>query len=456
MVKIMDLIPFFIVLLISLGASFIAAKKPGDFFLAGRSLRWPVLLGTFIGTQVGGGFILGNTDAAWKLGWVGSMYGWGLALGMLGLGLGVGSRLRNLNIKTLSELLEKRYESSSLKTIAGVLSIFSLGGILMCQAIGLKKFLSSMNIGNDWIYLLSWGAVVIYTTYGGLLAVVWTDAIQAIIMISLLLITFIYALLPQWSIITSQTIAMGTPLNGAVISSLIIPFCFIFIEQDMAQRCFAAKTPRDASKACIFTAIILILLNIIPTACGILGKNMGLSSENGAIFIQVIKQVSNPFVVTMATSSVLLAIISTASAILLAVSSNVVQDMKLREQRSRLITPLVGLLALLGPYFSDDIIGCMVESYEILVGALFIPIMAAIFTKKKSLPKEAAWGSAILGSIGVLIVQTTANPCAVAIPFILSIIGYILGPLQPWIGISARKRQFNEILVNYNFKYPEK
>ena len=127
----MFLLPFIIVLDVSIGASVFASKKEGDFFLANRSIRWPMLLGTFVGTQVGGGFILGNTEAAFQHGVFGSMYGLGIAIGMLLLGSGFGARLRALHIGTLPELLERRYGSRGFQKIAGIVSILSPVSIVL-------------------------------------------------------------------------------------------------------------------------------------------------------------------------------------------------------------------------------------------------------------------------------------------------------------------------------------
>jgi solute:Na+ symporter, SSS family len=433
----MFLIPFIIVLAVSIGVSFFASKKENDFFLAGRSISWPLLLGTFVGTQVGGGFIIGNTDASWSLGASGAMYGIGLAAGMFCLGLGYASRLRTLGVGTLPELLEKKYGSPPLKRAAAILSIISLAGILMCQAIGLRKFLCSMGFADDWMFLLSWGAVVFYTTCGGLLAVVWTDVIQAVIMIGMLAITFFCALLPQWPTIIAQMSSMGLVIDGPTVSSLVIPFCFIFVSQDMAQRCFAAASPKDASLGSLSTAVVLMALSAIPMLCGILGRAMGLSPENGAIFIQVMTKTASPFVFVMAASAVLLAIISTASAILLALSSNVAQDLTLSCKNGRAVTLLLGVGAALGPYLGGDIISWMVGSYEVSVGALFIPLMAAVFTGKKTLPKEAALWSALLGSSGILISKGFSGSWAVLLPFLLALVGWKIG--------SARARSLEAV-----------
>ena len=175
------------------------------------------------------------------------MYGIGLALGMLCLGLGYAARLRTLGIGTLPELLEKKYESPLLKRAAAVLSVISLAGILMCQAIGLKKFLCSMGFASDWTFLLSWGAVVFYTTCGGSFGRRVDgchpgrhhdrDACHYVL------------LRPAAAVAGHQRPddRYGLAIDGPILSSLVIPFCFIFVGQDMAQRCFAAKTPKDAT-----------------------------------------------------------------------------------------------------------------------------------------------------------------------------------------------------------------
>ena len=424
----MLLFPFIIVLLIYIVASYFAARKKSEYFLADRSLSWPMLLGTFLGAQIGGGFILGNTEASFQQGFAGSMYGLGIAAGLLVLGCGFGARLRRAGVGTIPELLVQKYGSLKLQKIASIVSILSCAGGLMCQAIGLRKFLASLGCSGELPYVLSWGAVVLYTTLGGLLAVVWTDAIQAVIMIAMLLVTFFVAFLPHMSTIMAEGMQMGFSVSDVSLSSLIYPMCFIFVQQDMAQRCFAAKSPRDVSVGSVLTAICLILLTGIPTICGIFGHALHLSPSNGAIFMQVMERVSHPAVMVMAASAVLLAIISTASAIILALSSNVAMDLLGKNKSGVLITLLVGVGALFGPLLSDDIIGGLVVSYEVAVGALFIPTVCAVLTKKNRLPKEAAIVSAIFGSAGTIAVQFLhLGAAGVLLPLLLSGVGFVLG-----------------------------
>ena len=424
----MVLFPFFFVLLISVVASYAAARKKSEYFLANRSLSWPMLLGTFLGAQIGGGFILGNTEVSFQHGLSGSLYGLGIAFGLLILGLGFGARLRSKNVGTIPELLVQKYGSSKLQKMASIVSILSLMGGLMCQAIGLRLFLASLGCQGEGAYLFSWGAVVLYTTFGGLLAVVWTDAIQAAIMIGMLLITFFVALAPHMATVAAEIPVMGLSLTDVSLKSLLYPLCFIFVQQDMAQRCFAARSPKDATIGALLSSICLILLTGIPMVCGILGHAMHLSPKGGAIFMQVIERISHPLVTMMAASAVLLAIISTASAILLALSSNVATDLVGKNSKGGLITLLVGIAALLGPALSNDIIGGLVLTYEVAVGALFVPTVCAVLTKKDRLPKEAAIGSALLGSIGVVIsLVLPLGVMGALMPLILSAGGFVFG-----------------------------
>jgi len=420
-------LPFFVVLFFSLVASFVASRRRSDFFLANRSIRWPMLVGTFVGTHIGGGFLIGNTDAVAKMGLSGAVYSVGLALGMMFLGIGWGPRLRSLLIGTLPELLGKKFSSVPLKKVGALLAICSLSGILMSQAIGLRRFLSSVGC-HEMLFFVSWGAVVLYTALGGLLAVVWTDLLQASIMVVMLGVIFVMALFPEWTTIAKEAMSSPIEWGRSPLSSIVFPVCYMFVTQDMAQRCFAAKTPKDSTKGCIGAAVIFLLLSIVPVAAGLLGRAWNLECEKGSIFMQVVDRMSSPWLFVVTASTVLLAIISTSSTILLALSSNVVQDLGLPKGGGKAVTFLLGILALLGPYFGDDVIVWIVTSNALSVGALFIPVLVAVWSKKTFLPASAAWGSFFLGLIATIISQTMMEgSIAVVVPFLFSAIGFALG-----------------------------
>jgi SSS family solute:Na+ symporter len=396
----MTLLPFLVVLLISIGTCYFTSRQKGDYFLADRSIGWLPLFGSFLGTQVGVGFVLGGTDSVWERGIEGCFYGFGLAVGMLVLSLGYSKRLRMLNVSTLPDLLEKRYKSPGFRKLATAISIFSLGGILVAQAVGLQKFLISLGYSSETLFLLLWGSVVLYTMFGGLRALVWVDLIQAFTIVAILVATFYWSIFPHWSEVRAG-ICMPGDWNEQTFSLLLMPIFYIFVGEHMAQRCFSAKTPKIASQAAMATALSLLLLLIVPLSCGILARSFNISSEKGSIFMQVMQLLTNPVLFTFASCAVLLAIVSTTSAILLAVSSNLTQDTRL--ENGKMITFFVGMAAILGAAFGSDIIAWIVAGYEVSVGALLIPLLVAVFSSKDELSSSFAWGSAICGFMGVFI-----------------------------------------------------
>ena len=116
--------------------------------------------------------------------------------------------------------------------------------------------------------------------------------------------------------------------------------------------------------------------------------------------MQVMQVLTNPVLFTFASCAVLLAIVSTTSAILLAVSSNLTQDTRL--ENGKMITFFVGIAAIFGAAFGTDIIAWIVAGYEVSVGTLLIPLLIAVFSKR-ALSSIAAWGSAICGFVGVFV-----------------------------------------------------
>ncbi|HXF29179.1 MAG TPA: hypothetical protein VN457_04960, partial [Chlamydiales bacterium] len=368
------------------------------------------------------------------------LFPFGYCLGFLCLGLGFGARLRALNVDTASDIFERFYASPLLKKIAASLSVISLTGILIAQAVALKKFLISSGWSSEWIFLASWAAVIIYTTQGGFLAVVWTDTVQAVVMIGMLLVAFFLTLeTTSTAVVVTDIASQWTIAEPKIIGYLLIPCLFTFIEQDMCQRCFAAKSSRDVKIAGFLSCAVLFCLAAIPVVFGMMGAKLGLQPGSGSVFMEVVNQLTSKGVSAIAASAVLLAIISTASSLLSAVSSNVAQDFgnaiykkPISMKATKAITLAIGVIALVGSYTATGILSCMIASYELSVGCLFVPFVAAVFLKEAALQYDkAAMMSVIAGACGFVMTKTVSlGMCADFVPLAMSGAAYGLGVLQ--------------------------
>lgn len=379
-----------------------------DYFLAGKEVRFFPLLMTFVATQIGGGLVLGAAEEAYQFGWTVLLYPLGACLGFLMLAMGVGKRLARFPVSTVAQLFETVYQSPLLKKVASGLSIISLFMILMAQVIASHKFMVSLGMDNTILFLGFWGIVIVYTVMGGLKAVVSIDIIQALFFIAVFGFGFGYIIYTGTfnisDVVSGGWSSQVFDFNTSKLSGwLLMPLLFMVVEQDMAQRCFAARSPRIVSRAAAYAALCTIVVCMIPVFFGILGKQLGLEVTQGSsVFMDVVQTLTNPAIAAVVGCAVLMAVLSTAISLLNAVSSNLSQDFDFDAMKgegsvqvSKQITAGIGLLAVAGSYYSGQIVDLLIQSYELSVYCLFVPVLAALFKERGN--ASSAWFAFIFG-----------------------------------------------------------
>lgn len=186
----------------------------GEYFLGSRNIGlWGFAL-TYAATAASGGSFMGFPSLIYSHGWVLAWWIAGycvaplVALGLLAKRINQVSRLAGAI--TVPELLRKRFNSGAVGTVATLMVIlfmfffllaqFKAGANIMAVLLAdvepyqvVVRSIESTIAGWWWIgqtdgdYVLCLIffaiAVVVYTSYGGYLAVVWTDVMQGIVML---------------------------------------------------------------------------------------------------------------------------------------------------------------------------------------------------------------------------------------------------------------------------------
>lgn len=383
-------------------------KGKEDYFLAGKSVSFFPLMMTFLATQVGGGVILGAADEAFVYGWPVLLYPLGAALGLILLGCGVGRKLAGFQVSTVAQIFEVVYKSVMLRKIASILSMISLFMILVAQIIASQKFLVSLGFSNIPLFVLFWSIVIIYTAQGGLKAVISTDMVQAAFFSCVFFLCFGTVLLFEPSI---SSIPMPQLENFANVSSklcgwLLMPLLFMVIEQDMGQRCFAGASPGIVSKASFWAGVCTMAVCIVPVFFGTLANATGLEvPQGGSVLMAMIAKTTNPWITALVGCAVLAAIISTATSLINAISSNLAGDFKLTifqgldpMRTVKGITCLISIGAIFFAFYFDNIVDLLIQSYELSVSCLFVPLLMALFKREGDF--SAALGAMIFGAAG--------------------------------------------------------
>ena len=410
-------------------------KTNDDYYLMGRKLSYFQLALTLLATQLGGGTLIGAAQEAYQKGWIVLLYPLGNCLGLCFLGLKFGAKLRELNISTIAEIFEKIYSSRPLRYIASSLSIIALFFVLTAMVIAARFFFASMGLENPLIFIIFWSILIAYTVMGGLKAVVNTDILQALFIIGSIAIAFFSIKFTSISMPVSEiTNSFGfskIPWMGW----LFLPLLFTLIEQDMGQRCFAAKNSKIIPFSAVTAGVSLLICSSVAIYFGILAKRYNLQFSDGAsILLESVKTFTNPFVTTLFMGAIFMAVISTADSILCSISSNLSYDFlslkKINSNKqlklSRLLTLCTGLISLAVGFFFNNVVAMLILSYEFYVCTLFVPIVAAIWMKNPS--KLAAFLSIIAGALGFITFRFITPPIPKELLTIsLSFLGFLVG-----------------------------
>lgn len=159
-------------------------KSSEGFFLAGRSLRWPLIGAALFAANISTIHMVGLAGQGFGDGLVWGNFEWSAALMLILLGLIFAPFYFKTKISTLPEFLEKRYSPaarSMLAVISLVTAVFlhigvSLyaGGLVFENFFGIPRYTSILIIAT---------ATLLYAIIGGLQAVVITETIQSVILI---------------------------------------------------------------------------------------------------------------------------------------------------------------------------------------------------------------------------------------------------------------------------------
>lgn len=166
--------------------------KGSDYFLAGKSLRWPLIGLALFATNISTIHLVMLAQSGYCSGLLYGDFEWMAGFTLVILSLFFAPFYIRAGVATLPDFIEKRYNRSC-RDILAVLCIFSavvvhIGFSLYAGAIVLEGSLLNSFIDNPEDYraltiIAICGATALYTIIGGLMAVVLTESIQTIVLI---------------------------------------------------------------------------------------------------------------------------------------------------------------------------------------------------------------------------------------------------------------------------------
>ena len=187
----------YIAIIIAIGIIVARRTKSGnDLFLAGRTLTWGAIGFSLFASNISTSSLVGLAGDAYRAGIAVSAYEWMGGLTLVFAAFVIFPFFLRGRLSTIPEYLEKRFDARARKYFSAITLFLSvivdMAGGLYAGALVAQTFIPDVNI-TVFIAVIAVFAGL-YTAAGGLGAVVYTDVLQAIILIigstSLAFITF--------------------------------------------------------------------------------------------------------------------------------------------------------------------------------------------------------------------------------------------------------------------------
>lgn len=273
-------------------------KDSKDYFLAGKSLTWWAIGSSLIASNISAEQLIGMSGSGYVIGLAISAYEWLAAITLIVVAKYFLPIFLEKGIYTMPQFLEIRYDKrvrTSLAVFWLLVYIFvNLTSVLYLGALALEGIMGvEMIYGIIGLALFS----AIYSIYGGLKAVAWTDVVQVVILIGGGLITTVLALnavsggegwitglfqliekVPEkFDMILDANHPSYTELPGifALIGGMWIAHLFYWgCNQYITQRALAAKSLKEAQHGLIFAGYIKIFMPLIVVIPGIVAFHL--------------------------------------------------------------------------------------------------------------------------------------------------------------------------------------
>lgn len=428
-----------------IGVVFYALRKKDkdatDYFLAGRDATWIAIGASIFASNIGSEHLVGLAGAGAESGmamahW--EMHGWMiLMLGWLFVPFYARSK-----VFTMPEFLERRYNPQA-RSFLSIISLVSYvltkvavtvyaGGVVFKDVFDIDS-ITFWGYEIDFFWISAVGLVVltgIYTTFGGMKAVLYTSVLQTPILLIGSVAVLVLGLIKVggWNemmeICSANVTVHGDsmtslirspkdadfPWTGVILGSAIIGFWYWCTDQFIVQRVLSGRDMKQSRRGTIFGAYLKltpVFIFLIPGMIAYALQQKGLLSleTNDAAFSTMVKELLPMGFTGIVIGGILAALMSSLASLFNSSAMLFTIDFyqKYRPNEKERHYVIVGRIAtvvivLLGIAWIPVMKGLGKVLYEYLqdVQSLLAPGIAAVFllgvVSKRTTPAAGLWG----------------------------------------------------------------
>ncbi|MDR0570017.1 MAG: sodium:solute symporter family protein [Clostridiales Family XIII bacterium] len=388
-------------------------STPEDYYVAGRTLPWWVVMLTMSATYIGATATLAKTGLGYNNGYSSMMTTIAAMIGMAIFGLlspkvsRIGTKYKILSV---SGLINFRFGKAACVISAFVVA-WALIGTLAGQVVGAGSLLPVVfkNVGLTVSYELTIFILVLvmigYTLLSGMFGVAYTDVIQVTILLiglGIILPAVMISYAGGWGAITASLPEGYLSFKpGMYIIGLMFSYFMYFMSgPPYWQRAFAAKTGGGSRVAIVAASVLIIVYSFMVTMVGMTAKSMypelpeSITSAD-SIIIYALLQHFHPILVAIVVVAIMAAIMSTMDSYLLTAAQAILTDIFRRfkdisEKQelfyAKVLVAAIAILSFVFALFVRDILKALQLAMGFYSATMAAPLIAAVFWKSATKP----------------------------------------------------------------------
>jgi len=417
-------------LLILTGFNFYRSRKiksQDDFQVAGRSLKWQVMVFTLICTWIGSGTFISGAEFASKAGFSAIWLSAGAWVGII-LIYFLAAKIHTFGQYTVGDVLEVRYGPLArlFGAIALILSFISIVSYQFVAGGFILNVITDGKISESTGTLIAAGFVILFTAVGGMVAIAYTDLPNGIIIVlaCLLAVPFVIgaagglgqakeALNPGYFAVVNNQFG-AYPWLKAIGYFLSTMFLLLGV-QSMYQKFYSAKSAKDTKKAVVWWTIGTIFVETVVVVIAVFAFSklqgqidLSVPKAGGKVVLMAAKQLVPVPVGVLLLGAACAVVISTGMNYLLSPSTTLMRDIYQRFMNKnadpkkmvalqKVLVVVVGILAFLLATQLKSVLEMSFFAYTIYGVAITPALIAALAWKRAT--KAGGLASIILGTV---------------------------------------------------------
>lgn len=387
-------------------------KSQEQFMVAGRSLKWQVMVFTLICTWIGSGTFISGAEFASKAGFSALWLAAGAWVGIIFIYFLAG-KIQTFGQYTIGDILEVRY--GPLARLFGAIAL-----ILSFTAIVSYQFVAGgfiLNVATDGRIPESLGTVIaavfviLFTALGGMVAIAYTDLPNGIIIVlaCLLSVPFVYlaagglsaatqALPPGYFAAVNSQFGAHPTLKavGYFLSTMFL----LMGVQSMYQKFYSARSPRDARKSVFWWTLGTIFVETVVVIIAVFSYSkfqgqidLSIPKAGGKVVLMAARYLVPAPVGVLLLGAACAVVISTGMNYLLSPSTTIMRDIYQRFTRKepgqatmvalqKVLVVLIGVVAFLLAVRLKSVLEMSFFAYTIYGAAITPALVAALAWKR--------------------------------------------------------------------------